>query len=1171
MSRLRLIPSAVTLLLAILPAPGFAQEAAAPALPLAVIRFTRTTANADSAMRFQAQWVLPGSDTVRIDSGRALRRGVEYSVTYHNGSIRLDSALIREFFHPGIPGSHTITVRYLHFPFTFPETYALRERIVRRDSVTNETMKIARPSASFSADDLFGSGVQKNGSIFRGLTVGSNRDLTLSSGFRMQLAGKITSDIEITAALTDENTPIQPEGTTQTLQEFDKVFVELRGSNFASTMGDFMLELKGGEFSRLNRKLQGAQGEVNFRSGGSQGSVLVAGAVSRGKFNTLQMNGLEAVQGPYRLTGRSGERDIIVVAGTEKVYVNGERMTRGENNDYVIDYSTGEVTFTTRRLITSASRLTFDYEYNDRQYSRSLFGGQASVGLFDDKATIGFTFFREADDPNAPIDLSLPDSAQKVLAAAGADPLKAVLPGAVRVDSGGIYMAIDTVLAGGDTARIYRYAPGDSRSTYQVSFSYIGAGRGEYTRRQAGVFVWQGKGAGDYLPVKTLPLPQSDQVMDLSLTLKPFESLAVNAEFARSSVSANRFSTLPGVVRDGGALNLTAVWNPRNISVGGLTIAGLDVGLKERKVGSKFVPLDRTNEIEFSRLWGVDTLADADEEIREATLRVLPVAGISVGGSAGSNNRGSLQSSDRIAGDLSIRREGWPETQYTIDRVKSSVSISGSNSSWVRQKGSIAQPIGLLTAGFSYEGEKREISAAASQVMAGSFAFDAFGPKLSANNVGPFVLSAELLWRADRQTAGSSLIPASRSSTQIYGARMKERGDFSTSLDVIFRNMTYTREFHALGNSDLQTILIRNTSRYAPLNRGIETDFYYETGTQRTSRLQRVFVRVPIGTGNYRYLGDLNNNGIADDSEFELTRFDGDFIAVTVPTDQLFPIIDLKTSVRLRITPSRFVEKSSGLLNGFLRALTTETYVRIDEKSSEPDVKKIYLLHFSSYLRDSTTIAGSQVATQDFLFFDGQPAFSARLRLSKRDGLVDYSGGAERSHSTEQSARFRWQFGTEIGNQFDYVHKSDRLTAVVATPRARDIASDVGSFDISYRPEQRTEFGFKIDVGRSTDRLPALPTVADLNTQSVRFVYAFPGSGQFRSEFSREEIALSRTLTVIPYELTGGRVEGKTWIWRLGFEYRLTQFVQASASYDGRSEGGGSPVHTARAELRAFF
>jgi hypothetical protein len=94
---------------------------------------------------------------------------------------------------------------------------------------------------------------------------------------------------------------------------------------------------------------------------------------------------------------------------------------------------------------------------------------------------------------------------------------------------------------------------------------------------------------------------------------------------------------------------------------------------------------------------------------------------------------------------------------------------------------------------------------------------------------------------------------------------------------------------------------------------------------------------------------------------------------------------------------------------------------------------------------------------------------------------------------------------------------------------------------------------------------------ADLNAQSLRFIYAFQGSGQLRIEASREEILLGRALAVFPFELTGGRVEGKTWLWRAAFDYRVTQFIQATMNYDGRSEGGRSPVHTARAEVRAFF
>jgi hypothetical protein len=58
---------------------------------------------------------------------------------------------------------------------------------------------------------------------------------------------------------------------------------------------------------------------------------------------------------------------------------------------------------------------------------------------------------------------------------------------------------------------------------------------------------------------------------------------------------------------------------------------------------------------------------------------------------------------------------------------------------------------------------------------------------------------------------------------------------------------------------------------------------------------------------------------------------------------------------------------------------------------------------------------------------------------------------------------------------------------------------------------------------------------------------------------------------VVPFELTGGRVEGKTWLWHGGFDYRISQFVQASVGYDGRKEGKRSVAHTARAEVRAFF
>jgi len=1143
-----------------------------PSLPANVLRFPLAAALRDSLVRLPDQFIASGTDTLLLDSARVLRRGTDYSLSYRFGTLRLDSLFLAHLFSSPTPGGHTLTVRYEYFPFRFEPFYARRSLITLRDSTGRDSLRVARPRGGFTIDDIFGANLQKSGSIVRGFSVGSNRDLSLNSGFRMQLSGKLGSDIDVAASLTDDNTPIQPEGTTQTLQEFDKVFIEIRSTNLAATLGDFVLDLNGQEFSRLSRKLQGAKGTADYRFGSAGESVLIAGAVTRGKFNTMQFNGLDAVQGPYLLTGRNGERAIIVIAGTEKVYVNGETQTRGETNDYTIDYSTGELTFMPRRLITSASRITVDYEYTDRQYSRSLVAAQSASSFFDGKARFTFTFVREADNPDAPIDFTVTDSARTVLEQAGADRNKAVQSGVSRVDTGGIYVRVDTVIAGRGTVTYYRYAPGDTAARYLVAFSFVGAGQGEYFRQQVGVFIWKGAGGGDYLPIRYLPLPQSQQVMDFSVDLQPVKSMTVSAEYATSQLDANRFSDLPGVTTSGGAMKFGLSYNPRNVTIDGADIGGFDIQLNDRRVGKLFTPIDRTNDIEFTRKWGVDSLSGGDEEIREANLRYLPAAGIAVGGSYGRITRGDDLRSTRASGEFSLHQPDIPVVAYTIEHVSATQFSLDDVSNWLRQRGTVSYSLWKATPAFSYEGERREITPAdGSHYKDGSLAFDQFGPKLALKGVGPLAFSLEYLWRNDDIANAGAILRESESFTQTYSGRMAETANLTTALDVTLREKKFTSEFRQLGNSDIQTVLVRSQSRYAPLNRGIDADLYYEVATERTSKLERIFVHVAPGTGNYAYLGDLNHNGIADPDEFVPARFDGDYVAITVPTDEMYPIIDLKTSTRIRFTPAKFIRRGSGFMGDALSAISTETYARIEEKSSEHDLKEIYLLNLNHFLQDSTTLAGSQLFTQDLFLFEGQTLFTMRGRYSQTHGLINFAGGIEHSYGRERSVRLRWQLVPEISNQLDYVNKIDRVSSQEVSTRVHDILSNTVSLDISYRPEQNLELGMKFDIAKSTDRFQTPDLGASLNAQSVRLVYAFQGAGQARVEGSREEERVGRTLDSYPYELTGGRVAGKTWIWRVGFDYRVTQFIQASATYDGRTEGGSPPVHTARAEVRAFF
>lgn len=225
-------------------------------LPVARYETSLSPTELDSVISLPHPFIAANSETLTIDDSFRLESGRHYSIDYRWGIVRFTRLLQDSLGRIDSTWYYKVEVRYAYFPFNFRDSYFRRQVLVMRDSVGRDTLKIVRPTQAFTLDEIFGGDLQKSGSIVRGITVGTNRDLSLNSGLRMQLAGRLSSDIEIVAALTDENTPIQPEGTTQTLQEFDKVFVEMRSSDVTATLGDFNIDIAGTEFARLNRKLK---------------------------------------------------------------------------------------------------------------------------------------------------------------------------------------------------------------------------------------------------------------------------------------------------------------------------------------------------------------------------------------------------------------------------------------------------------------------------------------------------------------------------------------------------------------------------------------------------------------------------------------------------------------------------------------------------------------------------------------------------------------------------------------------------------------------------------------------------------------------------------------------------------------------------------------------------
>ncbi len=1124
----------------------------------------------DTTIYLPDQFVIESSQAVLLDS-ILLENGRDYLFNARSGSVTIKKETFTRL-HLQSQNFHSIFVRYRSLPFSFKPVYRHREPVTLVDTVTGKKTTVVKPASDFSVDDLFGSNLQKSGSIVRGFTIGSNRDLSLNSGFRLQMSGKLSDDVDVVAALTDENSPIQPEGTTQTLQEIDKVFIQLRSSNLSATLGDFYFTSSGSEFGNINRKLQGGKGEALYQIGKINNNLELVGAVTRGKFTTNQFQGLDGVQGPYRLTGKNNERTIIIIAGTEKVYVNGEPMTRGETADYVIDYANGEVTFSAKRLITAASRITIDFEYSDRQYSRSLLAGKSSSQFLDNKLSFNATVYRESDDENSLIDYSLSDQDKDTLQSAGDDRLRAVRSGVEFTGTGrGQYAAIDTIISlssGFDTVRIYRYMPEDTiRAVYSITFSYVGSGNGDYNKIALGNYRFAGIRQGSYAPVRFLPLPESHLLTDFDLKAHVSKEFSISGEYALSQFDANKFSPINDDDNTGSAINMGLNYSPQDVRIGGKNIGSFDLNLKERYVNKRFTPIDRVSEIEFNRKWNIADSLKADEEIREGSLTYRPMNSLSVGGGVGWIKRGDDFSTNRYTLSTDYA-DSSKQIKYDLEYIRSNDVLANRAGRWMRHRANAGYNIGVVSPSIHYEGEtfwNSEVTT--SKLQQGSFRFNEITPGIQITNVARMSLNIEYGIRYDDSLLAGRLERSSHTFTQRYGWQLQEWNDLSSTLDLTIRKRIFTTPFRLRSNNDIETILLRSQSRYNPLNRGIESDWFYEVATERSAKLERVFQRVPKGTGNYSYAGDINHNNIADDQDFLPTRFDGDYVVILIPTDELTPVIDLKTSSRIRFNGSILFTALSGV-EKILSKFSSETYIRVEEKSSESDTKQIYLLQFSHFLNDQTTLTGSNLISQDLYFQENSQEFSARLRFLQRRGLTKYALVSERAYNREQSLQLRWQLLKEISNQIDVVHKNDNVLTSQFSNRSRVITSNNISSDWSYRPEQNIELGFKFGLGEGNN---ADTTSFSLNDQSVRLVYSLQERGQIRGELVREEVNIERGGFYVPFELTNGRIAGKTWLWRFALDYKVTRFIQATVNYDGRSEGGGSPVHTARAEVRAFF
>ena len=350
-----------------------------------------------SAQEFTVKYppILRNTEQLMEADGKILVRNVDYQVDFYAGKITITPREATTY-------PYRLKITYRTLPFAIKEVYK-RDLYGEQNPISNQQSAISNQQRGVSVNQEPTDGsrepraesqLEVSGSQTFGISLGSGRSVTPNQELRVNVEGKASKDITVLALLSDQDLPIQPEGTTENIQDIDQKLIRITHPNMRGTLGDFEGSLGASEFIFFPRALEGVQVEGDFEWGRFH---LIPSAIPKGQSTSLVLRGEEG-RSEYRLTVDG--QYVIVKAGSEIVWLNGEKMRRGENNDYIIrEYGDPIVEFNSKHLITSNDTIRIDFEYisEERAYQQNLYGLSSVFTLPGDRLTLGASYAVETD------------------------------------------------------------------------------------------------------------------------------------------------------------------------------------------------------------------------------------------------------------------------------------------------------------------------------------------------------------------------------------------------------------------------------------------------------------------------------------------------------------------------------------------------------------------------------------------------------------------------------------------------------------------------------------------------------------------------------------------------------------------------------------------------------
>ncbi len=1098
-------------------------------------------------------------DTVSINSSKFVLKTKQNSVIDSSFySIDFSKAILT-FKKP--LETDSVTIEYLRYPdFITRKYFQLDDKIIVEN--TDNMQRLYKLSQSTLAQNFTPfDGLTTSGSISRGVTIGNNQNSVLNSELDLQISGKLSDKVSLRASIQDANIPLQESGYSQRLDEFDQVFIELFSDQWNIRAGDIDLVNENTYFGRFSKRVQGLLVNVNFDKEESKTNIFAAGALVRGQFTTSQFLAQEGNQGPYKLRGPNNELFVLIVSGTETVYVNGLPIKRGESEDYIIDYNAGEIIFNSTFPITSEMRITVDYQFSERNFSRfTVYGGSSYE---TEKLKLGVSVYSEVDSKNQPLQQNLSPEQVQILADAGDDQSLMVAPSGVPEAYSENRILYKKELIDGVEAFVFSTDPEDE--LFSVKFRLVGNNQGDYVLVNSNAInnIYEyvspiaGVPQGNYAAIVQLIAPTKLQLAVVNGTYKPTERTDIYFEAAGSKNDLNLFSNLDDSNNDGFAGKLRVKQNIIKTDSLWNLLAILDADV----IQQNFKTIQRLYYAEFNRDWNLD-MPLGNQNLLTAGLELLhPNNGVA------SYKFEHLNYSENFNGNrhsalANLRFNRWNVfTNSSILNSRSDVSTSTFLRSFNRVTYSFdKQWIGTKLA--TEDNEQREVIT--DSLTALSQRFKSYELFTGIGDSTKVFAEVGYKHRINDSLRFNRVEKVSTSNTYYIKSKIIQNTNTDLGIYVNYRNLKSVDE--AIENE--KSLNSRLTYNQQVFNQIVQWNTIFETNSGSLPQQDFTYVQVEPGQGAYTWI-DYNGNGIQELNEFEVAQFqdEGEYVRVLLPNQIFVKTHQNRLSQTFTINPQQW-SVSESKSKQFWSHFYNQTSYLVDRKIRK-EGNSFDLNPFAD--SDDNQLALNK-SVRNVLFFNrGKQRYTTSYTFLTNTSRTLLSIGFQESKLKSHQINFNHKFATSwLVNLQSSLDKNESLSENFATrnyiidevrlqPKLSYLFNENARFDVFYQYTSKDN---------TTGNMETLLQ----NNYGVSFTYNNAQKIALNGEINFFDNTFEGNAnTPVSYQMLEGLQPGKNFTWSLLAQKKLTTYLDLNLNYFGRKTETSKTIHTGTIQLKAYF